>query len=401
MTRTMFLLGTGWFGFQAFWAFHAGPLPLFLKAFTDSKFTISLVLSLAGLSGCIVPPLAGYWSDRTRGRFGRRRPFVLAGAVVAAACVFALPEMGRFELVGLLAGSMYFAIRLAETPFLSLLPDLTAPEKRSTASGMMNLVGSLGLVACFATSMLLWDEHPIAVFRIVSIGFLGAILVAVIRLDEPSAPAQASAHSIWARGPRTYLAGLAAETSAIRFFIAQFFWWLGFAMVSAFSTLFVVEELGVDEGRSFLVLLPFTIVATLFVLPIGMLGDRFGRRTILRTMIFAWAASQILVGLSRNLTEAVVLVGLSAIPFAAVMGVGYAFMLDLVPEERMAEFVGFGVISNASSQILGPIVGGLLIDGLGYRSIFPAAAALMVTGGIVLGFVRPRTARDGSQEGFS
>ncbi|HEB90445.1 MAG TPA: MFS transporter, partial [Deltaproteobacteria bacterium] len=125
MTRTMFLLGTGWFGFQAFWAFHAGPLPLFLKDFTDSKFTISLVLSLAGLSGCVMPPLAGYWSDRVQGRFGRRRPFVLAGSLVAAACVLVLPEVGRFAWVGLLAGCMYFAIRVAETPYLSLLPDLT------------------------------------------------------------------------------------------------------------------------------------------------------------------------------------------------------------------------------------------------------------------------------------
>ena len=56
----MILIGVGWFGFQFFWAFHSGPLPLFLRDFTDSKFNISLVISLAGLAGCIMPPLAGY-----------------------------------------------------------------------------------------------------------------------------------------------------------------------------------------------------------------------------------------------------------------------------------------------------------------------------------------------------
>jgi MFS family permease len=72
------------------------------------------------------------------------------------------------------------------------------------------------------------------------------------------------------------------------------------------------------------------------------------------------------------------------------MGVGFAFMLDLVPEDRTAEFVGFSVISIAVAQILGPLLGGKLIDEMGYRSIFPAAAILMIVGLVILQFVRPR-----------
>ena len=170
-------------------------------------------------------------------------------------------------------------------------------------------------------------------------------------------------------------------------------------MVSTFATLFAVEELKVAEGQSFLVLLPFTVVATLFMLPLGMLGDRLGRKAILSGMIVAWAISQVLVGLSQNLTQAVVLVAISAIPFAAVMGVGFAFMLDLVPEDRTAEFVGFSVISIAVAQILGPLLGGTLIDAMGYRSIFPAAAILMIVGLAILQFVRPRAAPRRSRVG--
>ena len=84
------------------------------------------------------------------------------------------------------------------------------------------------------------------------------------------------------------------------------------------------------------------------------------------------------------------MVGVSAIPFAGVMGVGLAYMLDLVPRSRTAEFVGFSVISVAVAQILGPLIGGSLIDSLGYRSIFPAGAVSMVVGAITLQFIRPR-----------
>jgi MFS family permease len=236
-------------------------------------------------------------------------------------------------------------------------------------------------------NMFLWEDHPRLVFQVVALAFFGSLLLAVVLLREPAAPAEPSQKSA---SPLLYLKSIIAETSALRFYAAQFFWWLGFWMVSTFATLFAVEELKVNEGQSFLVLLPFTVVATLFMLPLGMLGDRFGRKAILSGMVFAWAISQVLVGLSQNLTQAVALVAISAIPFAAVMGVGFAFMLDLVPEDRTAEFVGFSVISIAVAQILGPLLGGTLIDAMGYRSIFPAAAMLMIVGLAILQFVRPR-----------
>jgi maltose/moltooligosaccharide transporter len=71
----MIVLGAGFFGTQMFWAFHSASMPLFLKDFTESKFEISLVLSLAGVMGCIAPPIIGHFSDRTWTRFGRRKPY--------------------------------------------------------------------------------------------------------------------------------------------------------------------------------------------------------------------------------------------------------------------------------------------------------------------------------------
>ena len=53
----MIILGAGFFGTQMVWAFHSASMPLFLKGFTESKFQISLVLSLAGVMGCLLLPL--------------------------------------------------------------------------------------------------------------------------------------------------------------------------------------------------------------------------------------------------------------------------------------------------------------------------------------------------------
>ena len=385
----MLTLGVGWFGFEIFWAFHTGPMPLFLRDFTESKFTISLVLSLAGLAGCLVPPVVGYLSDRTATRFGRRRPYIFLGFLGVLLSLLALPRATVFGVVALVSAWMYFALRFAETPYLALLPDITPPEQRSTASGVMHLLGALGLIGCFLMSSALWDDHPDAVFLLVAGGSFGFGLLAVALIDE--GPVERIAPRT-ATSPLQYLRSIAEETSALRFFAAQFSWWLGFWMVSSFSALFVVEELKAPEGDSFLVLAVFSVVATLFMLPLGMLGDRFGRKGVLATLVSCWAVAQIVIGFSQNLTHALLTVGISAIPFAGVMGVGLAYMLDLVPRSRTAEFVGFSVISVAVAQIIGPLIGGKLIDLLGYRSVFPAAAAAMVVGLIILQFVSPRKA---------
>ena len=160
----MFIFGVGWFGIQAFWAFEAAAIPLFLRGFTESKFTISLVTSLSGVTGFFVPPIVGYLSDRTPVRFGRRKPYYLCGIVGVLACLVILPDAQAFAIAALLSGVMYLCLRTAETPYLSLLPDITPTEQRSTASGVMNLCGSIGLISCFAATSAIWGRNPYAKF---------------------------------------------------------------------------------------------------------------------------------------------------------------------------------------------------------------------------------------------
>ncbi len=385
----MLLLGVGWFGAQVFWAFHGATLPLFLASRTDSKFEASLVLGLAGVSGVVVPPLVGYLSDRTRSRFGRRAPWVAAGMFGASLCILGLPRTESLGGAAALAGLMYFCLRTAETPFLSLLPDVTPREQRSTASGVMNLLGSVGLISCFAAGSLIWESNPSAMFTLVAIVSFGAMLASAARVRSPAMPPATGSP---AHGIREHLRGLTGERNAMRFLAAQFFWWTGFWMISTFLVLFGVEELGVAQGRSFLMPLVFSVVATVAMLPLGMLGDRFGRKTILSPMIVLWAGLAVALGLTRNLPEALVAVGLTAIPFAAVMAIGYALFLDLIPEERTAEFVGIGVLTVASAQFVGPLIAGQLIDGFGYRAVFPVAAVFQLVGVALLQSVQPPSA---------
>jgi len=391
----MVLLGIGWFGVNVFWGFHSATIPLFLRNFTDSKFMISLILSLPGLAGCIVPPIVGYFSDRTVSRFGRRKPYVFLGMLGVFLCIMGLSRGSVFWVVVLIAALMYFSLRLAETPYLSLLPDITPQSQRSTASGTMNFFGSMGLILYFVISSQVWDSNPTAVFYIVAFAAFVCVLITITFIKEPKVLQIEKPKLDRSVGSSvlSYLKGIVEETNVMKFFVAQFFWWFGFWMVSSFLTLFVVEVFNVAEGKSFMVPMVFSVVATIFMLPMGILGDRFGRKGIISCMIGFWATMMMLITFSQNFWHVLIAVGVSGMPYAAVMGIGYAFMLDLIPTERTAEFVGVSIISIAVAQIFSPLIGGKLIDLLGYRWLFPIAAILMVIGLLILQFVRSRQER--------
>jgi MFS family permease len=380
---TMIYLGVGWAGTQVFWAFHTGTMPLFLKGYTDSKLLISLVLSLAGVAGCILPPIVGYLSDRTASRLGRRGPYIVGGMLATGLCLLAFPYVGSFAAVAMLAGLMYFAVAFAQAPYLSLLPDVTPPQQRSTASGVMNLFGSLGLIAYFVGAASLWQAHPNVVFSLVGIVGFVFVLVPVGLIREPAAPPRMTHVDL-----RAYVRSVTREKPILIFFASQGCWWLGHWMGASFFTLFVVEALHVSEGASQYVPLVFAVVATVAVLPFGILGDRVGRKPLLAGLVAVGGVTGIGLMLAQTFSQVLILVGVLALPFAGLMSVGYALMLDLIPDGRTAEFVGFSVLTVAAAQIVGPILGGLIIDTFGYRAVFPAAGCAWVVALIILSFVR-------------
>jgi MFS family permease len=378
----MTMLGVGLLGIQVFWAFNTGTMPLFLKGYTSSKFYISLVLSLAGVSACMVGPLIGYLSDRTPARFGRRAPYIVGGMLAAALCLLALPHAVTLTTVAALSVVMYCAVGLVQTPYYSLLPDVTPAEQRGTASGVMNLLGTFGIIAYFAVSAVLWEVHPQIVFALVAAVAFVAVLVPVTFIREPAAAPPPAGVSL-----RAHLRSVRRETPILMYFVASSCCWLGHWIAVTFFTLFVVEELGVTEGLSQYAPMVFGLSAAVATLPVGILGDRVGRKRLLAWVVAFWIVVATGMTFAQTLTHALIGAALTGIPFAALITVGYALMLDLIPKERTAEFLGLSVVPVAVPQVIGPLLGGVLIDTFGYRSIFPAAACAQVLALVLLRYV--------------
>jgi MFS family permease len=125
---------------------------------------LALAVALVSAPGLVVAllsnPFFGLWSDRTRSRFGRRRPFVVIGTVINVGGLIAMafvPDLFVQEHSGnLIAPSLFvlmlgltivqFGSNAAQAPFHALLPDLVPQEQRGTASGIMGLAFWLGTI---------------------------------------------------------------------------------------------------------------------------------------------------------------------------------------------------------------------------------------------------------------
>jgi maltose/moltooligosaccharide transporter len=105
------------------------------------------LLWLAGpITGLLVQPLVGYYSDRTWTRFGRRRPFFLAGAALAAGSLVAMPNATTLWMAVLMFWVLDASLNLTMGPFRAFVADQSSAEQRSFGYLMYMCFASLGAV---------------------------------------------------------------------------------------------------------------------------------------------------------------------------------------------------------------------------------------------------------------
>ena len=149
----------------------------------------------------------------------------------------------------------------------------------------------------------------------------------------------------------------------------------------------IVRELGELSHLSWVVtayLLASTIVAPLY----GKLGDMYGRKIVLQIAIVVFLVGSVLCGLSQTTAQLVLARGLQGIGGGGLIVTATAVVGDLVPPRERGRYQGiFGAVFGIAT-IVGPPLGGLLVDHLSWRWIFyinlpTGAFALFLVGAIL------------------
>jgi MFS transporter, DHA1 family, multidrug resistance protein len=167
----------------------------------------------------------------------------------------------------------------------------------------------------------------------------------------------------------------------------QFLAMMGMNLVVPFLP-FYIRQLGVTNPQDLAMWSGFafsgTFLSAFLATPFwGMLGDRYGRKVMVVRAIWGLALSQILIGLAQDPVQLVI--------FRIVQGAISGFIassLALVstntPREKIGYAIGLLQATTAAGMVLGPFIGGVLADLIGYREIFFVTAALCAIGGVVV-----------------
>ena len=377
-----FLLGFGFFGVSVIWSVYNAFVPVFLAdRFLMAAGFIGFFMTLDNIAAMIIQPAVGSWSDRIRTPIGRRMPFIIVGAPIAAAAFILLPLSTALWLFFLASVMLLLSMAVWRTPVVALMPDITPSKYRSQANGIINFMGGLGAIIAYLGGAKLYDMDPTYPF------WLGAGLVAVsailvfIFIKEPKKITETAEETPDLINSIKMILN-DPDKSALRILLAIFFWFIAYNGIEAFFTLYARNHLGLTESDGSRLLGQLSLLFVIFALPSGYIGASLGRKkTIMGGILLmaACVASMFLLPVNDLTYLLTSLPVLGEIPVIGVilMAAGIAWALininslpmvvDMTENNRIGTYTGLYYLFSTLAAILGPILYGQVIQIFGDR----------------------------------
>jgi MFS family permease len=404
------LISLYWVALGCLWqGLHTLVLPVVVQQLVGAahKGTALSVLEGAGtLVALAWQPLAGALSDRTRTRWGRRRPWLLAGSLADVVFLLGMVFAGGYGLLVIWYLLLQAASNTAQGPYQALLPDLVPESQRGLASGYYGAANILGVViGVVGVGAVLSRLGVGAAFLSMALAVaIAALVTAALVPDRPGAPAPSPP------SPRKLL----AETFTVPLRSRPFRWLMASRLLITmgmvgmqtfalyyFSDVFFHGATLSSVQATYSMVGVVAFVTGLVTWPAGRLSDRLGRRPMILAagltsavalLLLAFGGVRVLPGgLLQSIGWAVglpplavqaTLVGVPAgIGFGTFLSVGWALMADIVPRDRAGLFMGFANIATTGAGVLARPIGGVIVDTFNARQ-----PILGVPGGYVVAF---------------
>lgn len=189
----------GFLGIQFGWGLQMANMSSIYQFLGADEKDIPILWLAAPLTGLIIQPIIGYYSDRTWTRLGRRRPYFLAGAVLASLALIAMPNSPSLWVAAGLLWILDASVNVSMEPFRAFVGDMLPKDQRKSGFAMQSLLIGLGAVLSSALPFILTNgfgvskeatvESPIppAVKLAFYIGagvFITAVLVTILSTRE-------------------------------------------------------------------------------------------------------------------------------------------------------------------------------------------------------------------------
>ncbi|HEY5079964.1 MAG TPA: MFS transporter, partial [Opitutaceae bacterium] len=377
----------GFFGIQFGWGLQMANMSAIYQYLGAKEGDLAVLWLAAPVTGLLVQPIIGHYSDRTWTRLGRRRPYFLGGAILASIALVAMPNSSSVWMAAGLLWMLDASVNISMEPFRAFVGDLLPASQLRIGFLMQSLLIGLGAMLSTALPWLLTRmgmgggptaagaiPHSVHLaFYIGSVVFLGSVVYTVATTPEipPDRSAQAadpgrSAISEILRGI------LEAPRMMKQLAVVQFFTWLGlFCMWLYFGPAVATEIFHGQPGSkqyqdgiewSGVCLAAYSFFAFLASFGFMALARRgFEARKLYRIGLVCAGLGLISTALWSNPNYLLLSMTGVGIGWATILSMPYAMLAGSIPAQKMGFFMGVFNFTVVVPQIIAGVVMGPIV----------------------------------------
>lgn len=411
-------MSMGFMGIQFGFALQNSNASRILQTFGADMEHLSWFWLAAPLTGLIIQPIIGHYSDKTWTRLGRRRPFFLAGALLAAIALLLMPNAGEFAhfLPPMFVGAGFLmimdaSINVAMEPFRALVGDMLPDEQTTVGFSVQTFLIGVGAVVgswlpyvlaeWFGISKVASEgaipDNVIFSFYIGAAVLVLAILWTVVTTKEYS-PEQLNTtpHSDQeeSRFSDIFRDIKHMPVTMKQLGLVQFFSWIALFGMWVFTTPAIAQHVygvAVDDTSSVVyqdagnwVGILFGVyngVAMIYALLLPTIARRMGRKGTHALSLLAGGAGLISIYFITNPTMLLFpMIGIG-LAWGSILAMPYAILAPALPAHKMGIYMGIFNIFITLPQIVNGVFGGPIV-----KRVFDSQAifALLMSGVFLL-----------------
>ncbi|HEY8999936.1 MAG TPA: MFS transporter [Mucilaginibacter sp.] len=364
----------GFLGIQFGWALQMANMSAIYEYLGAKPDKIPFLFLAAPLTGLIVQPIIGYFSDHTWHKtLGRRRPYFLVGAILSTICLFLMPQSSTLWMAAGVLWILDTSINVSMEPFRAFITDKLPDDQRTQGFSMQSVFIGLGSVVAsilpwmmanwFHVSNKLIDGANIPAtvrysFYIGAVAFITAVLYTIITSTEYP-PADISERQKKREEKKGFGGGAGEIFHAIRTMpnrmrklaIMQFFTWPGLFLMwfyyspavarNVFGALSEKDDL-YTKGIEFagLTLGYYNVVTFVFAFFLPLIANKIGRKYTHMVCLLCGAAGLISVAFIHTPNMLFVSMTGVGIAWASILSMPYAMLGGCLPENKVGIYMG-------------------------------------------------------------
>ncbi len=409
----------GFLGIQFGWGLQLANMSPIYKYLHAEESSLPYLWLAGPITGLIIQPIIGSMSDRTWNKLGRRRPYFLAGAIIASVALFFMPDSSAVWMAAGLLWILDASINITMEPFRAFVADKLPEEQRTLgfvmqsffigigqtlANALPYLFTTLGVVGVMASGIPLSVDYS---FKIGAIVFLVAVLWTVLTTKEYP-PEDMEAFERMRREKKGVLAGFAEIFSSIaempttmkQLAVVQFFTWFALPCMWQFFGIAVARHVfgapseasplfaqGTEWGG--LCFAVYNVVCFLVAFLLPSLANATSRKVVHIVALVCGGLGLISVFFITNKFMLFASMAGVGIAWASILSMPYVMLSTAVPPTRMGVYMGvfnlFIVIPQIVMSLIVPRIYNNVLGGDPRNAVVLGGISLLIAAVTVWG----------------